>query len=104
MKKKLISTLLCFTMTAALLAGCGGKDGDNAGASDASADSQQETEQAPAQEDGGETEDVDAADLEPVTLHFILFGDKKSAVDEVWAAIADYTSLSQVTIINRNCL
>ena len=91
MKKKLISTLLCFAMTAALLAGCGGKDGGNAGAADASADSQQETEQAPAQEDGGETEDVDAADLEPVTLHFILFGDKKSAVDEVWAAIADYT-------------
>lgn len=27
--------------------------------------------------------------LEPVTLKFIFFGDKKSATDEVWAAIAD---------------
>ena len=32
-----------------------------------------------------------ASDLDPVTLHFIFFGDKKSATDEVWQAIADYT-------------
>lgn len=30
-------------------------------------------------------------ELEPVTLHFIFYGDKKSATDEVWDAIADYT-------------
>ena len=29
--------------------------------------------------------------LDPVTLHFIFYGDKKSATDEVWDAIADYT-------------
>ena len=32
-----------------------------------------------------------ADELEPVTLHFIFYGDKKSATDEVWDAIADYT-------------
>lgn len=30
-----------------------------------------------------------ASDLEPVTLKFIFFADKKAATDEVWAAIAD---------------
>ena len=30
-----------------------------------------------------------ADELEPVTLHFIFYGDKKSATDEVWDAIAD---------------
>ncbi|MBR0462861.1 MAG: extracellular solute-binding protein [Clostridia bacterium] len=29
--------------------------------------------------------------LDPVTLKFIFYGDKKSATDEVWAAIADHT-------------
>lgn len=30
-----------------------------------------------------------ASELEPVTLKFIFYGDKKAATDEVWAAIAD---------------
>lgn len=81
MKKKLISTLLCFAMTVALLAGCGGKSNESAAAPDAVADAGNSSGSADAQ---GE-------DLEPVTLHFIFFGDKKSATDEVWEAIADYT-------------
>ncbi|MBQ8953855.1 MAG: extracellular solute-binding protein [Clostridia bacterium] len=31
------------------------------------------------------------SELDPVTLKFIFYGDKKSATDDVWAAIADYT-------------
>ena len=90
MKKKLISTLLALSLLAATLTGCGGKE-EPAPANE-QASTQEET---PAAEDssnaGEEAASVDAADLDPVTLHFIFFGDKKSATDEVWAAIADYT-------------
>lgn len=73
MKKKLISTLLCVTMTLGMLAGCGNSDSSNKSDS--------------VKEEATES----ASGLEPVTLHFIFFGDKKSAVDQVWDAIADYT-------------
>jgi putative aldouronate transport system substrate-binding protein len=39
-----------------------------------------------------ETADTDTeGELEPVTLHFIFFGDKKAETDNVWAKIAEYT-------------
>lgn len=90
MKKKIISTLLCLTMMAATLVGCGNQ------ASTSEPAAEPAKEEAPADTDAAEpaaeeAAAVDAADLEPVTLHFIFFGDKKSATDEVWAAIADYT-------------
>ena len=43
MKKKLISTLLCTSMVAALAAGCGGGDGDSEGGGDAKGDSDKTT-------------------------------------------------------------
>lgn len=81
MKKKLISTLLVLAMSAASLAGCGGQDAAQAtGSAEQAAGTQAE-----------EKAEGTAQELEPVTLHFIFYGDKKSATDEVWQAIADYT-------------
>ena len=88
MKKKLISTLLILGMLAASLVGCGSKE-DSAPAADSSSATKEEAPAADTSSDDAEAPaTVDAADLEPVTLHFIFFGDKKSATDEVWAAIA----------------
>lgn len=88
MKKKLVSTLLVLAMTATALVGCGST------ASEPAQDSAAVKEEASAGDDSasdaGEAV-AEATDLEPVTLHFIFYGDKKSATDEVWAAIADYT-------------
>ncbi len=83
MKKKLMSILLCSAMTAGMLVGCGSnKDtSENAGTS---AGSTTGTE-------SGGSDSASASDLEHVTLHFIFFGDKKSATDEVWNEIAEYT-------------
>ena len=38
--------------------------------------------------------------LDPVTLHFIFYGDKKSATDEVWDAIAGTTIYPEYFKIN----
>lgn len=92
MKKRLVSTLLALGMMAVTLAGCGSKG-------EAKPAGEQETvKEQPAADTGSDEEkeasvdaSVETADLEPVTLHFIFFGDKKSATDEVWAEIADYT-------------
>lgn len=83
MKKKLISTLLVLAMSAASLTGCGSQDAAQT-TGDAAAESAAGTQ---AEENAGGA----AQELEPVTLHFIFYGDKKSATDEVWQAIADYT-------------
>ncbi len=84
MKKKAVSILLTVAMAAMTLAGCGSSSDGSASTGDSSAASTTES--------SSESEEVAAAtDLEPVTLHFIFFGDKKSATDEVWDAIADYT-------------
>ncbi len=85
MKKRLISIMLCAAMTAGLVAGCGGNDsnssGDNAGSTNSGSTAGTESG----------SNSASTSDLEHVTLHFIFFGDKKSATDEVWDAIADYT-------------
>lgn len=92
MKKKIISTLLCLTMVAATLAGCGNQASTSEPAAEpAKEEAPADADAAEPAESAGEEAAADAADLEPVTLHFIFFGDKKSATDEVWAAIADYT-------------
>lgn len=72
MKKRSISTLLATSMAVAALAGCGGSS-------------------ALAESASAAVDPVTGEALEPVTLKFIFYGDKKSATDEVWAAIADYT-------------
>ncbi|MDD3279057.1 MAG: DUF3502 domain-containing protein [Lachnospiraceae bacterium] len=81
MKKRntIVSCLLCGAMALSVLGGCGGS-AKAAGTSDA-AGSKSETSSASDTKSG----------LDPVTLHFIFFGDKKSATDEVWQQIADYT-------------
>ena len=88
MKKKFVATLLCLAMAISGLIGCGSRSMETP--SDTTA--QEET---PAMEEGDEKAveevGVDTTELEPVTLHFIFFGDKKSATDEVWESIADYT-------------
>lgn len=66
--KRITSVILCAAMAAGLLTGCGGEK--------------------EAKEAKGET---NASGLEHVTLHFLFHGDKKSATDEVWDAIAEYT-------------
>lgn len=89
MRKKQIATLLCLAMVLTGLAGCG-----NQGAEPSSEVSAQEEAAAASDAVSEESTEENASEktqLEPVTLHFIFFGDKKSATDEVWAAIADYT-------------
>lgn len=86
MKKKLLGALLSTVMVASILAGCGSTgDGGTASSENKSA----------ANSDAGSTEksgsETAKTELEPVTLHFIFYGDKKAASDEVWDAIADYT-------------
>lgn len=96
MKKKIVSTLLAVSMIAAALTGCGNSASAPA---DSAPAAETPAADAPAAESPADTQaaaegavdPVTGEALEPVTLKFILFGDKKSAVDEVWAAIADYT-------------
>lgn len=83
MKRRRVKSLFAMMMAATMLLGsaCGstGQAGGNAVQTDTAA-----------QEKGDDAE-KETAELEPVTLHFIFFGDKKAASDEVWDAIADYT-------------
>ena len=64
MKKKLVSVLLCGTMAASLLAGCGGASAGGAaaaGAGDAAVDAAEEAASEVAEAEGGEaTEEVEA--------------------------------------------
>lgn len=99
MKKKIVSTLLAMSMVAAALAGCGSSSSTTT--SDApAAEVKEEAPAAEAEADAapadtaaaeGPVDPVTGEALEPVTLKFIFFGDKKSATDDVWNAIADYT-------------
>lgn len=70
--KKVVSVLLSTAMLAGVLAGCGSDNGGKSG-------------------DKGTNGDTNASGLEHVTLHFLFYGDKKSATDEVWDEIAEYT-------------
>lgn len=89
MKRKVFSTLLCVAMAMGMLSGCGNQATTSEPASIPAEEASSDTEAVVPAEDEGEAEA--SVDLEPVTLHFIFYGDKKSAVDEVWSAIADYT-------------
>lgn len=72
MKKKFISTLLATMMVATTLTGIGSTS-------------------VFAEETSAAVDPVTGEELEHVTLKFIFYGDKKSANDQVWEAIAEYT-------------
>ncbi len=85
--KKMISMLLATMLTLSMLAGCG-----NGGKTESNTNSGNGTAKETAKETAKNTEvEAPSDNLDPVTLHFIFFGDKKSATDDVWKAIADYT-------------
>lgn len=92
MKKKLVSTLLCATMTAALLAGCGGS---NDAAETPAADNGGEASEAPAETGdaaGGDTATAEGAGQ----VYYMNF---KPEVDEVWQKLAaDYTAETGVPV------
>ena len=69
-KSKMLQCLLCMLLIVSMLAGCS-KETKSTG------------------ETGGSSSG--SSDLKPVTLHFIFYGDKKAATDEVWDKIAEYT-------------
>jgi ABC-type sugar transport system, periplasmic component len=81
MKKisKILSVLLAAVLLCAVFAGCGGGDTKKESSTPAGGDTQ------PADTDTGD------AELDPVTLHFYFFDGKKSATDDVWKKISDYT-------------
>lgn len=92
MKKKLVSTLLCATMTAALLAGCGGS---NDAAETPAADDGGAASEAPAESGdaaGGDTAAAEGAGQ----VYYLNF---KPEVDEVWQKLAaDYTAETGVPV------
>lgn len=92
MKKKLVSTLLCATMTAALLAGCGGS---NDAAETPAADNGGAASEAPAE--GGDAAGGDTAAAEGAgQVYYLNF---KPEVDEVWQKLAaDYTAETGVPV------
>lgn len=63
-------------MAVGMLSGCGSDNGGSSSGSETGST-------------GGSSEST--SDLDHVTLHFIFYGDKKSATDEVWDQIAEYT-------------
>ena len=82
--KKITSVLLAAILCISMLAGCTKKE-----AADGTGDGGKKQEPKGTEVGSGDTSGDEA--LKPVTLHFIFFGEKKSATDEVWKAIADYT-------------
>jgi putative aldouronate transport system substrate-binding protein len=85
-KQRVMATVLSLAM-AASLAACG----SNAGSTTAASTGTAQTGSEASNEVVTDADQTNAnADLEHVTLHFIFFGDKKSATDEVWQKIADY--------------
>ena len=102
MTKKIVKTLLAVMLVIAMLAACA-PSGDDAGGGDAApAAATDDADDDGAVADDGDADDGDAddgaaddgdvaADLERVTLRFVLFGERRSAVDEVWEAMGEYT-------------
>ncbi len=82
--KRMLSLLLCLLITITMFAGCS-KDNGSSGSKDAG------NTDTPAKTDGDKTGDAGSADLKPVTLHFIFYGDKKADTDKVWEKISEYT-------------
>ncbi|WFR58565.1 DUF3502 domain-containing protein [Anaerocolumna sp. AGMB13025] len=83
--RMMLRYFLCLLLVISMLAGCSGgkgtkETGEGAGTG----------ETASTTSNGGDT-GTGTTDLKPVTLHFIFYGDKKAASDDVWKQIADYT-------------
>ncbi len=81
--RRMLPYFLCLLLVISMLAGCGSgkgakETGETSGAGETAAN-------------GGEAAEPGTTDLKPVTLHFIFYGDKKAATDEVWDKIAEYT-------------
>ncbi|MDD3279064.1 MAG: ABC transporter substrate-binding protein [Lachnospiraceae bacterium] len=83
MKRKIVSAILCMTIAVTACAGCGSTSKEAAGDNSEKESTSGSASAASTSSKGSK--------LDPVTLHFIFFGDKKSATDDVWNAIADYT-------------
>lgn len=82
--KRLLAILAGAAVLGGTLAGCGGNGTKDAGTTAG-------TEGTTQQNQGTTASQGDASNLDPVTLHFIFYGDKKSATDQVWDKIAEYT-------------
>lgn len=81
--RRMLRYFLCLLLVVSMLAGCskGTKETGEAN----------ETGGTATTSDGGKSTGSGTADLKPVTLHFIFYGDKKASTDEVWDKIAEYT-------------
>lgn len=97
MKKKLIGTLLCVSMVASMLAGCGGNDAANNAPANNAATDNAATDDTTA--DDAATDDAatdDAASAEGGKVYYLQF---KPEVDEAWQAIAkEYTEATGVEV------
>ena len=92
MKKKLLGTLLCVSMVASMLAGCGGNDAANNAPANNAATDDAATDDTTA--DDAATDD--AASAEGGKVYYLQF---KPEVDEAWQAIAkEYTEATGVEV------
>lgn len=82
--KKMLGFIICLAMAISMLAGCG-KESKTAQSSETN------STDATVQSGDSEAADANSGKLEPVTLHFIFYGDKKADTDKVWEKISEYT-------------
>jgi putative aldouronate transport system substrate-binding protein len=82
--RRMLGLLLCMMLVISMLGGC---NKDDTSKTDSTGDKEGTSADSGSKEDAGS----ESTELEPVTLHFIFYGDKKAATDEVWDKIAEYT-------------